>query len=324
MCTDATSNGALGDRIGGWKVLAIVVWGWAALTLLSGVVPGRLFVGTYATYIELLTLRFLLGVLVAPIFPMCARLIVNWQPVSIHGLAFALIVGGVFLGSAVTPPVMAWVMSTIGWRGCFYLSTIPVLVVAWIWTSRGRDHPNDHPKVTTQELTLIHGVVAAVGPMDGPEVSDELKSGRAPRTVSWKQLLSDRSLVLLYASYFFFGYVAYVFVFWMFIYFIEVRKFGVVESGFVAGLPFVTATLLSPLGGRFCDWGTRRWGALWGRRIPGIVGPCFASLCLYLGIHTQRPTMAAVALAMGVCREPILGHSNGPRWQPDRCSNGDS
>src|SRR5262249_16310046 len=64
--------GMLADRLGPARVLGWLGWAWAALTLLTGVLPGAWLGGPTAAFVLLLVLRFALGLTVAGVYPLCA------------------------------------------------------------------------------------------------------------------------------------------------------------------------------------------------------------------------------------------------------------
>ncbi len=114
----------------------------------------------------------------------------------------------------------------------------------------------------------------------------------------WVKIVQNSSIRVLCLSYFLTGYVLYAFVFWLYTYLVDVRKFGIVGSGVFASLPFITAGILSPASGVVCDRLTARLGPRWGRRITAIVGPLIASVFLLTGAHTTHQYFAVAALSL--------------------------
>ena len=114
----------------------------------------------------------------------------------------------------------------------------------------------------------------------------------------WLAMLRNRSLLLLSLSYFFIGYVLYVFVFWLFTYLVDVRGFSIIRSGIFSSLPFIVAFVLSPLGGAACDRLTRRFGARQGRRLTAMAGILAAATGLAVGMRAGNPYLAVAALSL--------------------------
>ncbi len=285
--------GMLGDRIGSYKVLAGIGWSWAVLTLATGWLPGTVTTSAAGAFALLIGIRFLLGCSIAAVYPMAARTVADWQPVARRAFSYSFVVAGVFIGSAITPPIIAWLMVTFGWRQSFYISSLLSVAIALVWMVRGAGRPQEQARVNRAEMALIVGGAQAEADDPAP-----VSAASAGFEAAWWQALRSPSLILLTLSYFLMGYVLYVFVFWFYIYLVEVRGFGIVESGFVASLPFIAAAMLSPLGGVVSDRGTVRLGRRWGRRVPALVGPVLGAAFLLYGARTDNPYLAVIALAL--------------------------
>jgi MFS transporter, ACS family, glucarate transporter len=276
--------GMVADRIGPSRILSVIAWLWAVLTVLTGYLPGRVTDTSESSLLLLIVLRFTLGLTIAGVYPLCARSVSNWMPVAERAFAYSFVIAGVSIGSAVTPPAVAWLMTTIGWRASFYIAAIPAVVIALLWLRSGADTPLQHPAVSDEERRHI--------------LSGQTEHPAAPATAdTWLAILRSRSLLLLSVSYFCIGYVLYVFVFWLFTYLVEVRGFSVVGSGISTSMPFVVAFLLSPVGGAVCDALTRRGGARYGRRLTAMGGILAAAACLAIGTRTGNAYVAVAALS---------------------------
>ena len=276
--------GMLADRVGPYRVLATLGWLWAALTLLTGWLPGTVGVGSSALA-TLIAVRFVLGISVAGVYPLCARTTANWMPSAERAFAYSLVIAGVSIGSSVTPPAVAWLMATLGWRASFYLSAVPAVIIALVWMRYGADRPATSTRITPAERAYIER-----GQPPGASTP------ATPR--AWLAILRTPSMLLLALSYFCIGYVLYVFVFWFFTYLVEVRRFSLVGSGFVTSLPFVAAAVLSPIGGRVCDMLTARYGRRVGRRTTALIGILLAASCLAIGIRTESVALAVTTLSL--------------------------
>lgn len=276
--------GMLADRVGPSRILSILGWLWALLTVLTGYLPARV-AGPEDSWLLLIALRFALGLTVAGVYPLCARSVTNWMPVGERALAYSFVIAGVSIGSAVTPPAVAWLMTTIGWRASFYVAAIPAVVAALLWARSGADGPAQHRGIDAAERQYI--------------LAGQIQDSAAPATADmWLAILRNRSLLLLSLSYFFIGYVLYVFVFWLFTYLVDVRGFSIIRSGLFSSLPFIVAFLLSPLGGASCDRLTRRFGARRGRRFTAMTGILAAAACLAVGVRAGSPYVAVAALSL--------------------------
>jgi ACS family glucarate transporter-like MFS transporter len=104
------------------------------------------------------------------------------------------------------------------------------------------------------------------------------------------------------ASYFFDSYVLFVFVFWLYLYFVEQRGMSMMSSGIYTGLPFVLAIVFAPAAGYICDELAVRFGRTWGRRIVAMVALLNSAAFLVAGIHVGSQTLAVSGLSLAVAR----------------------
>lgn len=269
--------GRLGDRFGPRVVLAASALCWGLMSLLTGLVPGMVVSGTFGVLGTFFVLRFLLGVSEASTYPVAARAIADRLPPTARAQANAIVITGAMLGSAVTPPLIAWAMTNLGWRQSFYVTSVLAFVIAGVWWVLVRDHPSG----------------ASV-----PETSRGAPSNAAP--ASWGKLLRDRNIVLLSLSYFVEGYVLYIFVFWLYTYLVDVRHFSVLRGGVFAALPWLIASVLTPLGGALSDRFALRFGDLPGRRVVVMTGFILSGIFLFCGATVGNPYLAIAALGLAV------------------------
>src|SRR5208283_1255099 len=95
-------GGRLADRFGPRKVLALGALWWALFTSLTALVPSR---WSHALLL-LISVRFLLGIGEAVVFPASNRLVATWIPSRERGLANGFIFAGVGAGAGVAPPLI--------------------------------------------------------------------------------------------------------------------------------------------------------------------------------------------------------------------------
>ena len=76
-----------------------------------------------------------------------------------------------------------------------------------------------------------------------------MSDGSAPVVISWSAILRRRDLLALIVSYFGFGYTAWIFFSWFFLYMAQVRGFNLKASAMFSMLPFLSMTV-GCLGGR--------------------------------------------------------------------------
>jgi ACS family glucarate transporter-like MFS transporter len=230
-------------------------------------------------------------------YPVAARVVANWIPAAEHGFSNAVVIAGATIGSALTPPLIAYVMQAFGWRFSFYLTGLFPFGISVLWWWQARDHPEQHPAVNHEEIALIAAGRTA-------------KSGTGPVPSLWS-LGKNWNIAFLCLSYFLTGYVMFVFVFWLYKYFVDVQKFTVVGGGWALSLPFVVATVALPSMGYLSDRLSVRRGGLWGARTVAMGCLVFCGLLLLVGAGVSGPWMAVAAISLSVA---CLFSTEGPYW----------
>ena len=114
-----------------------------------------IFCGLSSSLAGLVGARALLGLGEAAPFPAMTRVIADWTPPTRRSFMQGLTHSFVSIGTTVTPPLVAWLMGSVGWRGAFLMlgGISAVWVVVWAW--RFRDDPRTHPGVTKEELAQL-------------------------------------------------------------------------------------------------------------------------------------------------------------------------
>src|SRR6202790_5450612 len=100
--------------------------------------------------------RFLTGVGEAAVSSNVTRVIASWTAPRERGFASGLQVCGLGLGGTLTPIAIAWTMVHWGWRVSFAISAALAFLVVAIWHWYATDWPEENPKVSEQELRIIH------------------------------------------------------------------------------------------------------------------------------------------------------------------------
>ncbi|HEX7719976.1 MAG TPA: MFS transporter, partial [Woeseiaceae bacterium] len=95
-------GGLFTDRFGPRRALTIVMVLWGLLTILTGLVPGSGVAGTATTVTALIVVRFLVGAVHAPIYPLTGGVVERWFPLGSWALPNGLSSTGLTLGTAAT------------------------------------------------------------------------------------------------------------------------------------------------------------------------------------------------------------------------------
>jgi ACS family glucarate transporter-like MFS transporter len=276
--------GLLARRLGPRRSLALLGAWWGVFIALTACIPR----GAANALALLVLLRFTLGAGEAVMYPAATQFVERWFPARERGRANGIIFAGVGLGSFLTPFAVNRILASHPWRVSFVLNAAAGALAGLIWLLAARDSPEQHASVSVAERELIlrerRGASAA---------------GAADRRVPWARIARNRSILAMLASYFAYGYVAWIFFAWMYTYMAEARGVNLKASAWYTALPFVAMTIGCLSGGVICDWICARFGLRAGRSgLPAIAFALTAALML-LGSQAHQPRTAALLLACG-------------------------
>jgi ACS family glucarate transporter-like MFS transporter len=287
--------GWLASRFGPRKVLALgVVW-WAIATALTAVLPTNF---SHAVLL-LITLRFGLGAGEAVVYPAANQFVARWVPMEERGFINGLIFAGVGAGSGLTPPLLTWIITQHGWRAAFWFSAVLGLIAGAVWWYASRDTPEEHPWVSSSELREIQEGIPVPAPTLPVTAAETPVDGGSSPKISWRAILHRRDLAALMIGYFSFGYVAWIFFSWFFLYMVQVRGFDLKSSARFAMLPFLCMTVCSLAGGVLSDRLTHKFGLRVGRCMLAAVALAGSAVFLVIGSQVVNPEAAGVILAGG-------------------------
>lgn len=276
-------GGRIADRFGPRLVLSLgVVW-WAVFTVLITLLSIQLT----ALLATLIAIRFSLGIGEAVVYPSSNCVVSAWIPSTERGIANGIIFAGVGFGAGVTPPLIVYFLEHGGWRGSFWASATIGLAAGVIWYLIARDRPEQHPWVSPAELAHIEA---------GLPKEDSRKPDQRLR---WGEILTNRDILAVAFSYFCFGYTAYIFLSWFFIYLNKVRGLDLKSSSYYAMLPFLAMAAGSTLGGWLSDAITKRLGKKAGRCRLASVAVAMAAVFVALGTQVDSAKVASFVLAAG-------------------------
>ncbi len=276
-------GGWLAYRFGPRLVLAAGVLWWGLFTALTTIAHSRL---VHALLI-LVLIRFSLGAGEAVIYPASNQFVARWIPVAERGRANGWIFAGVGAGAGLSIPLLTWIIGHYGWRASFWFSAAAGLVAGLAWYALARDVPEEHPRVSAVELAHIQATRSTTG------------IRHADALGSWKAEILNRNVVALTLSYFAFGYVAWIFFSWFFIYMAQVRGLNLKASALVSMTPFIAMTVCCLAGGFISDRLTKKIGLRWGRGGIAAVSFLLTAVFLVVGSRVQGPYAASMILAGG-------------------------
>jgi len=213
-------GGRLMDRLGTRVGYAVMIVWWSAANCLMGTVSSVLGLGVF---------RFLLGMGEGGGFPGSAKAVAEWFLPRERALAFGIFNTGSAVGAVIAPPLIALIVSTLGWRWVFYLTGSVGFLWAWLWLNVYRP-PETNQFVSEEERQMIASAHVA-------ERANYTEEPLLPWT-SFFLISEVRGLMLAKflsdAAWFFF-------IFWLPKYLGDIRHLDIHHIGYFAWIPYAFA-----------------------------------------------------------------------------------
>lgn len=281
--------GWVGDRFGYKRTLVFSLILWSCFSALTPWAGRGFLVSMVGVVPAIWIVRFLIGLGEAASYPCSNALVGRWFPSKERGVATGTIFAGLGLGTAITPPFVAWLMVTFGWEQSFYICGLLGLVLAAVVSLYLTEKPEDHSGINESELRYI---------LSGRETPAQAASRTAPQATPWKKILSDRNVWLLFISYMCTGYTVYLYFAWFYRYLVDARGMGLIQGSFFGAMPFLLMTFSAPFGGWLSDRLSLRLGKTVARRLIVFCAklPCLP--LVYLGATAEDNTMSVIWLSL--------------------------
>ena len=219
-------GGWISDRFGARLTLTISAIIWATATLFTGLV------GSLAS---MLVARVMLGLGEGATFPTATRAMSDWTPEGKRGFAQGITHSSARLGNALTPPLVAWLIALVTWRGSFVLLGILSLAWAVVWLWYFRDDPGKHRGITPAELEVL------------PRYA--LRKQKDP--VPWSRL--TRRMLPVTAVYFCYAWTLWLYLAWIPMFFLHSYNLDLKTSALFSGGVFFGGVVGDALGGIVSD-----------------------------------------------------------------------
>ncbi len=257
-------GGWLLDKFGSARVYGTSLFLWSAITLAQGLIG---FLSVPVAVVTLFALRFLLGLIEAPVYPANNRIVAAWFPLQERGLATVIYNSSMYLSVVLLAPLMGFIAHTYGWEHVYWFMGGLGILVSLVWF-RLVKAPGDHPLVNSAELAHLKSGGAEVD-MDKPKVAGAFK----PRFSDLKVLLKSPMMWSIYLGKYCDTSLQYFFLTWFPIYLVKGRGLNIMEAGAIAAVPGVCGLLGALCGGAVCDYLLRRGVSLTvARKIPLVCG----------------------------------------------------
>jgi sugar phosphate permease len=221
-------GGWVGDRFGARRALTLAGIIWASATLMMGFTAGLT---------SILVVRVMLGFGEGATFPVATRAMSDWTPAGKRGFAQGITHSAARLGNALTPPLVAWLIALVTWRGSFIIMGIVSFVWTIAWVLYFRDNPRDHPRITADEIVRLPPFRTREGLKKDP--------------VPWARLV--RRMLPVTAVYFCYGWTLWLYLAWIPQYFLQSYRLNLKDSALFAAGVFFGGVVGDTLGGIVSD-----------------------------------------------------------------------
>jgi len=246
------------DKVGVRISLALAVGFWSVFTMATGLAR---------TVTQFVAARLLLGMGEAAALPSFSKVAFNWFPRSERGIASSIFDSGSRVGSALSLPLVTWLILALGWHGSFVVTGLLGLVWVAAWWFIYRD-PERYRDIAPREVDALLAerttAAAAAVPVE---------------KVSWLDLFRYRSVWGLMIGLFCLNFAIYFFITWFPSYLLQARGFSLAALGTIGMLPALLAIPCGWIGGWLSDHLIRKgWSSTRARKTLLVGGMMVSSL----------------------------------------------
>jgi MFS transporter, ACS family, glucarate transporter len=271
--------GWLADRFGPRRMLVVYILSWSLCTALTGFV---------SSLFALVTIRVLCGLAEAGAYPASARLIARWFPFGQRARASSVVALGGRTGNALALWLTGGAMLLLGsWRPVLWIYGACGIVLALLTGVIFRDSPESHPWANDAERQYI--------------LSDGIPPIQMARVFPWRELLRHRGLWLLSLGAFGMNFGWAFLITWLKPYLQEVHGLNEDTANRYVSIVLIFGMVGMLFGGWWCDALTRRFGPVWGRRLPFVLGCGVSALAYMICPLLGGPVAVCVACAVVAC-----------------------
>ena len=272
-------TGYFADSRGPRFVLTAIIIFWSFCTAITAAAKN---------FIQLLIIRFIFGVGEAGAFPALSKVVYNWFPLKERGIVQGINFSGSRIGAAFTLPLVAWMISEIGWRWSFILVGLVGAAYAVFWYFVFRDKPEDSKWISESEKEFI------IKNRQQPTV------GELP-PFSMKVLLKSKNMWLAMGQYICSNFTFYFTLTWMLPYIADRFQIDMIQAGMYSMFPLLSGALGNWVSGWLVDSIYSRSNNLkTSRRVPAIIGFCLAALGMVMVTMVQSPVLAVVFMSIAI------------------------
>ena len=266
-------GGLMSDRFGPRKVLAGIISIWSVFTALTGMVK---------SYAGMLVVRFFFGGGEAGAFPGISRAVYSWIPMKERGIVQGLNFSGSRVGAALAMPLVAGLITSLGWRSTFIILSVAGVVFAILWYVLFRNKPEDIRGISEREREFILS-------------SRQQPEGGKSTPLTASRLFGSGNMWLAMLQYFGSNFTFFFALTWLLPHLKETYDLDLMEAGLYAAAPFIAGAIGNWVSGIIVDAIFRAGKWKLSRKVPAILGFSFMIIGL-LGSLSMDTAFSAVAM----------------------------
>jgi ACS family D-galactonate transporter-like MFS transporter len=248
------------DRVGARIALPLAVGWWSVFTALTAVTT---------SVFGMFSCRLALGAGEAGAYPSCAKLVAQWFKPAQRAFATSIYDSGSRVGSALSIPVVALIISEFGWEASFVVTgAIGLLwVLGWLVLYRSPAKGD-----FTRDVN------------EAPAVSPQASG----KNITWLSLFKYRTLWGMMLGFFCLNFVIYFFITWFPSYLVQTRGFSLRSLGTMGMIPALMSIPGGWLGGVVSDALYKHGWSLTRSRKTCMVGGMLLSSVITLSVFTTN------------------------------------
>src|SRR5215471_18285067 len=265
-------GGYFGDKFGARLTLCVSGLIVCAATAATGAVGGLA---------SLFAARLVLGIGEGATFPTATRAMAVWTPEQKWGFAQGITHSFARIGNALTPPLIALLVTLVSWRGSFVVLAVLSLVWVLTWWGFFRDVPTT-PPLSAEEFASLP--------------ARSRGDAKEKETVPWLRLF--RRMLPVTAVDFCYGWTLWLFLSWIPSFFYQNYHQDLQKSAFYSAGVFQAGVIGDTLGGIASDHILRRTGNRAAARRNVIVAGMLGGFVLLIPVMlVDNVNIAALSLA---------------------------
>jgi ACS family glucarate transporter-like MFS transporter len=273
-----TPSGKLADSRGPRTIITTIVALWSVLTALTGAAWN---------FVSMMVIRFLFGAGEAGAFPSLAKVVFNWFPVRERGIVQGINFSGSRLGAAFALPLVAWMLTRMGWRWTFVIFGCFGLLFSILWYLLFRNKPEQSKAISAGEKEYIL-------------TTRQQPSSSTKASLSFGRIISSRNMWMNMVQYICSNFTFYFTLTWMYPYLKERFALGGIEAGFYAMAPLVGGAVGNWFSGILVDAIYRRGNLKLSRRLPAIIGFIMAGFGIIMMSMSNSPQVSIIFLTIAI------------------------